>query len=73
MVSRITPGHDLVVHPREDSMVIATHERGRYAFEIRPNEEFVEEKGEADEEAEAKKYPFLSPRPQKPLASRVMK
>jgi hypothetical protein len=28
--------HDLVVHPRDDIMVIATHGRGMYALDVRP-------------------------------------
>jgi len=28
--------HDLVIHPRDDIMVIATHGRGMYAMDVRP-------------------------------------
>ena len=54
--------HDLIVHPREDTMVIATQGRGMYALDICPTQEFGKKKEEAaeaaeaaDEEAEAKK------------------
>ncbi len=28
--------HDLIVHPRDDMLVIATHGRGMYALDVRP-------------------------------------
>ncbi|MCA8976510.1 MAG: hypothetical protein KDC98_17450, partial [Planctomycetes bacterium] len=28
--------HDLVIHPRDDVLVIATHGRGMYAIDVRP-------------------------------------
>ena len=28
--------HDLIIHPRDDIMVIATHGRGMYAMDVRP-------------------------------------
>ncbi len=32
--------HDLIVHPRDDIMVIATHGRGMFALDVRPIQEF---------------------------------
>ena len=43
--------HDLVIHPRDDVMVIATHGRGMYALDVRPIR--GEEDAEAEEEAGA--------------------
>ena len=40
--------HDLVIHPRDDVAIIATHGRGMYALDVRPlrgEEENVEEEG----------------------------
>ncbi|MEE8467897.1 MAG: glycosyl hydrolase, partial [Planctomycetota bacterium] len=40
--------HDLVIHPRDDVAIIATHGRGMYALDVRPlrgEEESVEEEG----------------------------
>ena len=31
--------HDLIVHPRDDILVIATHGRGMYAMDARPIQE----------------------------------
>jgi len=31
--------HDLIIHPRDDIMVIATHGRGMYALDVRPIQE----------------------------------
>jgi photosystem II stability/assembly factor-like uncharacterized protein len=42
--------HDLIVHPRDDMMVIATHGRGMYALDVRP----IQKHGSEDEEMEEK-------------------
>jgi hypothetical protein len=44
--------HDLIVHPREDMVVIATHGRGVYALDARPIQEFGKEKEADDQEGE---------------------
>ena len=31
-----TPVHDLIIHPRDDVAVIATHGRGMYALDVQP-------------------------------------
>ncbi len=44
--------HDLIIHPREDLMVIATHGRGMFALDVRAIQEHGQEKKEeAKEEA----------------------
>ena len=45
--------HDLIVHPREDMVVIATHGRGVYALDARPIQEFGKEKDDDDSEEDA--------------------
>ena len=42
--------HDLVIHPRDDVVVIATHGHGMYALDARPIQGEVEE--EAAEESD---------------------
>jgi photosystem II stability/assembly factor-like uncharacterized protein len=44
--------HDLVIHPRDDILVIATHGRGMYAIDVRPIRD-EEPEGEPEEEPEA--------------------
>jgi photosystem II stability/assembly factor-like uncharacterized protein len=41
--------HDLIVHPRDDIMVVATHGRGMYALDVRPIQEFGKEKEDEKE------------------------
>ncbi len=43
--------HDLIIHPREDIMVIATHGRGMFALDVRPIQEFGKPAEEKKEEA----------------------
>jgi len=35
--------HDLVIHPREDILIAATHGRGMYAMDVRPIQKLTEE------------------------------
>ena len=46
---------DLIIHPRDDMMVISTHGRGIYALDVRPIQEFGKEKEEPKEEGEEEK------------------
>ncbi len=51
--------HDLIIHPRDDIMVIATHGRGMFALDVRPIQEFgkpaEKEKEEKKEEGKIEK------------------
>ncbi|MAG56318.1 MAG: hypothetical protein CMJ83_08520 [Planctomycetes bacterium] len=52
--------HDLVIHPRDDVMVIATHGRGMYAMDVRPlrkNKKDETESGEPGEKAAKQETP----------------
>ncbi|MCB9882530.1 MAG: hypothetical protein H6834_12130 [Planctomycetes bacterium] len=49
----ITYVHDLVVHPRDDVIVIATHGRGMFALDAHPIQRFGREADDEDDEAEA--------------------
>jgi hypothetical protein len=42
-----TPVHDLIIHPRDDVAVIATHGRGMYALDVQP----LRKDGDPEEEA----------------------
>ena len=46
--------HDLIIHPRDDVMVIATHGRGMYAMDVRPLRGEIEEVDTTEASAEAK-------------------
>lgn len=43
--------HDLIVHPRDDVLVIATHGRGMYALDVRPLRKAEPKEGKAESAA----------------------
>lgn len=46
--------HDLIIHPRDDIMVIATHGRGMFSLDVRPIQEFGKPAEEKQEEKKEK-------------------
>ncbi len=44
--------HDLIIHPRDDVLVIATHGRGMYALDARPIQKYGVDSDEEDEPSE---------------------
>ena len=56
--------HDLIIHPRDDMMVIATHGRGMFALDVRPIQahgQTPEEKVEPKPEEKAEAKPEVKP------------
>ena len=52
---------DLIIHPRDEVMVIATHGRGVYVLDVRPIHAYGQKKEEQPVDSEASKQPEAKP------------